>query len=392
MKVKIGGPFEFTAAMRANVNEMLGNIDDELNPKGVRLSPGPFVRAFESQFAEYHERTNGIMTNSGTSALVVALQALKEVEGWADGSEVIVPAITFVATVNAAIHCNLKPVLVDVNADDYTIDTDLINRVVTPHTKAIIPVHIFGLPADMHPIQKIAQTHDLKVVEDACEALGATYSGQPAGGIADIGCFSFYMSHHITAGVGGMAITGNPRWSYKMRSLVNHGWDRDTAPIDQPNFDFDEIRARYHFVSIGHSFRATEVEAAIALPQLDTLEENIKRRVDYAKRLSDGLKSFVNKLQLPVSLPNRMNSFMMYPLVVRDGNKWALIAHLEKNGIETREMLPLTNQPCYKGMFWEDDYPIAQWINKSGFYIGCSQYLTRDHLDYTIEKFGEYFA
>lgn len=384
MKVKIGGPFKVTAPMRTNVQNVLNS---------GRLSPGPtFVGAFEKNFSEYHQVTNAIMTNSGTSALVIALQALKEVEGWPDGSEVIVPAITFVATVNAVIHCNLKPVLVDVNAYNYTIDTDLMIYAITPLTKAIIPVHVFGLPADMHPIQRLAQAHNLKVIEDACEALGATYSGRPTGGIGDIGCFSFYMSHHITSGVGGMAITGNPRLAYKMRSLISHGWDRENAPMDQTEFDFEEIRGRYHFTSIGHSFRATEFEAAIALPQLDTLEENIQRRVAYAKRLKKGLEPFADRLHISHCPHNRTHSYMMYPIVVRDGKKWPLIKHLEKNGIETREMLPLTNQPCYRGVFNEADYPIAKWINEGGFYIGCSQYLSQDHLDYTIEKFGEYFV
>ncbi|KKN30245.1 hypothetical protein LCGC14_0835950 [marine sediment metagenome] len=386
VKVKIGGPFEFTPPMRANVQNVMNS---------GRLSPGPtFVGAFEKNFREYHQISHAVMTNSGTSALVIAIQALKELEGWPDGSEVIVPAITFVATVNAVIHCNLKPVLVDVRADDYTIDTDLIlNDAITTRTKAIIPVHVFGLPADMHPIQHLAQNHDLRVIEDACEALGATYNGQPVGAIADIGCFSFYMSHHITAGVGGMAITGNPRYAWKMKSLLNHGWDRLTAPIDVMTFDFEAIKSRYHFTSIGHSFRATELEAAIALPQLDTLKSDVRRRVTRAKRLSDGLKTFADKLQLPFCPPhNRTHSYMMYPIVVRDGKKWPLIKHLEKNGVETREMLPLTNQPCYEGLFDENDYPIAKWINEGGFYIGCSQYLTRDHLDYTIEIFGEYFG
>jgi len=384
VKVKIGGPFEVTPPMRTNVQKVMNS---------GRLSPGPtFVGAFEKNFREYHQISHSVMTNSGTSALVVAIQALKEIEGWPDGSEVIVPAITFVATVNAVIHCNLKPILVDVNADDYTINVDLINNAITNSTEAIIPVHVFGLPADMHPIQAIAQSRDLRVIEDACEALGATYSGQPVGGIADVGCFSFYMSHHITAGVGGMAITGNPRRAWKMKSLVNHGWDRLTAPIDATRFDFEAIKSRYHFTSIGHSFRATELEAAIAIPQLDNITDTIEQRVSNAKHLTNGLKPFSDKLQLPFCQHNRSHSYMMYPIVVRDGKKWPLIKYLEKNGVETREMLPLTNQPCYEGLFDENDYPIAKWINEGGFYIGCSQYLTRDHLDYTIGKFGEYFG
>lgn len=390
MDVRIGGPFEVTAAMKDNIHKVL-NFQGV--PNWGRLSPGPFVKEFEQKFAAFHGLSEAVMTNSGTSALVVALQALKEGEEWSDGSEIIMPAITFVATVNAVIHCGLKPILVDVDPQTYAIDADQFEAAITPHTKAIIPVHVFGLPADMFAIQKLASDHNLKVVEDACEALGATYNGQPVGSIGDIGCFSFYMSHHITTGVGGMAITGNPWYARMMRSIVNHGWDRKEAPMDATEFDFEAIRQRYHFKTIGHSFRATELEAAIALPQLETLKTNIKARVENAKILTAGLKPFADKLQLPKCPHNRSHALMMYPIILLRGHdKWPLIAHLEKAGIETREMLPLTNQPCYKGRFNEDDYPVAKWINQQGFYVGCSQYLNEAQMNWIVMQIGGYFG
>ncbi len=397
MKVPIGGPFVVTDAMKDNIHKVL-NYRGE--PNRARLSPGPFVKEFEREFAAYHNLPGAVMTNSGTSALVVALQALKEVEEWSwekdaqgipNPPEVLVPAITFVATVNAVYHCGFKPVLVDVD-ETYTIDTDQIEGKITPHTKAIMPVHAFGLPADMSPILKLASDYNLKVIEDTCEALGATYNGAPAGALGDIGCFSFYMSHHITAGVGGMAITGNPWYARRMRSLISHGWDRKMAPMDATDFDFEAIRTRYHFRSIGHSFRATELEAAIALPQLDTLKDNIKQRVENAKTLTAGLKPFADKLQLPTCPYNRSHALMMYPIVLREGDKWDLIAPLERAGIETREMLPLTNQPCYEGMFNEDDYPVAQWINAKGLYVGCSQYLNEAQINWIVMQIGGYFG
>jgi CDP-6-deoxy-D-xylo-4-hexulose-3-dehydrase len=382
MDVKLGD-FHATQPMRDNVMTVLNS---------GRLSPGPFVAECEREFATTHRCKHAIMTNSGTSALVVALQAMKEIAGWPDGSEVICPAITFVATINAVIHCRLKPILVDVDPAYYTIDASLIAEAITDKTKAIIPVHVFGLPCDMRVIKVIASDYNLKVVEDACEALGATYNGAPAGSIGDIGCFSFYMSHHITAGVGGMAITGNPWYARKMRSLISHGWDRQVAPMDATEFDFEKIRKRYHFTSIGHSFRATELEAAIALPQIECLQTNIQKRVDNAKRLTAGLKPFADKLQLPKCPYNRSHALMMYPLVLLDGDKWELIGHLESNGIETREMLPLTNQPCYEGVFDKEDYPVAQWINDQGFYVGCSQYLGEAHMNWIVEKVAEYIS
>jgi len=176
-----------------------------------------------------------------------------------------------------------------------------------------------------------------------------------------------------------------------MRSLINHGWNRKVPPIDATEFDFDEIRKRYHFTSIGHSYRATEFEAALAIPQLESLVDNLQARVANAKILSAGLKPFAGKLQLPTCPYNRSHSLMMYPLVLRKGDKWDLIRHLETHGIETREMLPLTNQPCYEGLFDEDDYPVAKWINEQGFYVGCSQYLGEGHMNWIIQKMAEYF-
>jgi dTDP-4-amino-4,6-dideoxygalactose transaminase len=388
MKVPIGGPFQVTDAMKDNIHRVL-NYQGE--PNRGRLSPGPFVKEFERKFAAYHGTPQAVMTNSGTSALVVALQALEEVEEWQGRAEVICPAVTFVATINAVFHCGHKPVLVDVDPITYTMDTDQVKAAITPQTKAIMPVHAFGLPADISPILKLASEFNLKVIEDACESLGASYAGNPAGALGDIGCFSFYMSHHITAGVGGMAITGNPWYARKMRSLISHGWDRKDAPMDATDFDFEAIRTRYHFKTIGHSFRATELEAAIALPQLETLEANIQQRLDNAKILTTGLKPFANRLQLPGCPYDRSHSLMMYPIILRDGDKWDLIRHLERAGIDTREMLPLTNQPCYDGMFDEDNYPVAKWINEQGFYVGCSQYLRAEHMAYVVARIGEYF-
>lgn len=388
MDVKIGGPFQVTAAMKDNIHKVLNS---QGVPNWGRLSPGPFVKEFEQKFAAYHNVNQGVMTNSGTSALVVALQALQEIEEWPEGAEVICPAITFVSTINAVIHCGLKPVLVDVCPSTYTIDTDLIEGKITPNTKAIMPVHTFGLAADMSPILKLASNHNLKIIEDACESLGASCNGLPVGGLGDIGCFSFYMSHHITAGGGGIAITGNPWYAEKMRSLISHGWSRKIAPMDATEFDFEEMRNRYRFTTIGYNFRPVELMTPFTIPQLETLRANIKARVDNAKTLTAGLKPFRDRLQLPVCPYNRSHSLMMYPIVLREGDKWDLCRHLEEAGIETREMLPLTNQPCYEGIFDEDDYPVAKWINQQGFYVGCSQYLTSEHMGYVAEKMGEYF-
>ncbi len=363
-----------------------------------RLSYGPFMKEFEQKFSYIHQCRFGIMSNSGTSALHIALAALKQIHGWKDNDEVIVPALTFVATSNVAIHNNLKPVFVDVEKDYYGINPKLIEEKITERTKAIIPVHLFGMPCDMDQILKIASRHGLKIIEDSCETMFAGYKGRMVGSLGDIGCFSTYIAHLITTGVGGMNTTNNPDYAVMLRSLVNHGRDSIYISIDdskgKSKKELKEIIAkRFSFVHIGHSFRATEMEAALGVAQLETWEAMIGKRRENARLLSEGLKKFEDKIQLPKIRNGCGHSFMMYPIVLRGKKKEKLVNHLENSGIETRDMLPLISQPIYRKLFSidEKDYPVADWINSNGFYIGCHQDVSKDDISYIIGKFEDFF-
>ena len=174
----------------------------------------------------------GVLSNSGTSALHVAVAALKEIHGWADGDEVIVPAVTFVATINVVIHNNLTPVLVDVDPHYYELDPDGVENAVTARTRAMIPVHLFGQPCDMDPLMDIARRHDLRVIEDSCETMVAKYKGRTVGSFGDIACFSTYVAHLLTTGVGGLNTTNSPEYAVSLRSLINHGRDSIYTNID----------------------------------------------------------------------------------------------------------------------------------------------------------------
>lgn len=363
-----------------------------------RLSYGPFTQRFEAEFAKLHGCRFGIMSNSGTSALHIALQALKEMHGWADGDEVVVPAVTFVATANIVLHNRLTPVLVDVEPVYYELDSHLLEAKITPRTRAIIPVHLFGQPADMDPICEVAARHNLKVVEDSAETMFASYHGRPAGSLGDIGCFSTYVAHLLVTGVGGLNTTNNPEYAIRMRSLMNHGRDSIYLSIDDDDGKpADELRLiiarRFNFVSVGHSFRATEMEAALGLAQLEEWEALIAARRANAKSLLRKLSHLEGDLQLPRTRPGSEHAFMMFPIVLRDRPKEALVNFLEQNGVETRDMLPLTNQPVYQRLLgWcEDAYPVAKWINQNGFYVGCHQDLTEFDLDYMAELFERFF-
>lgn len=362
-----------------------------------RLSYGPMIQRFETDFARIHGCRFGVMSNSGTSALQIALQAMKELHGWEDGDEVIVPALTFVATVNIVLHNRMQPVLVDVEPTYYALNPELLESKITPRTRAIIPVHLFGHPADMEPIREIAARHGLKIIEDSCETMFASYNGERVGGLGDIGCFSTYVAHLLATGVGGISTTNDPEYAIHLRSLMNHGRDSIYISIDDDKGKSAEelrmiVARRFKFVSVGHSFRVTEMEAALGLAQLEEWESVIAARRANARSLMRKLAHLESYLQLPKARPGSEHSFMMFPIVLRAEPKAELVTFLEENGVETRDMMPLTNQPVYNRLLgWRaEDYPVAKWINQSGLYVGCHQDLIETDLDYMAELFERY--
>jgi dTDP-4-amino-4,6-dideoxygalactose transaminase len=387
-EIGVGG-FAVSPRARRYVDEVLSS---------GRLSYGPFHRRFEAAFAAEHDSRHALFCNSGTSALQVALQALKEKHGWADGDEVIVPAVTFIATSNIVLHNRMTPVFADVDPRTYTLDPKEFERRITEKTRAVIPVHLLGLPADMDPIRDIAKARGLSVIEDSAETMFARYKGRKVGALGDIGCFSTYVAHYIVTGVGGLSTTNDPDLYIRMRSLMNHGRDSIYLSIDDDKDAtgerLHEIAAkRFKFVSVGHSYRCTEMEAALGLAQLEEKDEIVRVRTGMAARITAGLKEFEDRLQLPFIPPDRDHTFMLYGLVLKDRDKTELVNFLEDRGVETRDMLPLINQPVYKKLFGDLEplYPVARALNRSAFYIGCHQYMTPDDADYAIEQFRAFF-
>ena len=363
-----------------------------------RLSYGPWSEKFERIFAKEHGTKFAVFSNSGTSALHMALAAMKEKYGWRDGDEVIVPAVTFIATSNIVLYNNMKPIFVDVDSKTYNIDPGKIEAAITKKTRVILPVHLFGLPADMDPIMEIAKKYKLRVLEDSCECMFAKYKGKPVGSFGDVGCFSTYVAHFLVTGVGGLATTNDTELAILMRSFMNHG--RDSIYL---NIDADDkvsvkklkmiVAKRFSFVRLGHSMRATELEAALGVAQFEERRENIKRRKKIAKFYTENLADLEKYIQLPYKPPDRDHNFMMYPIVLKKGSKKSLVNFLEEKGIETREMVPLINQPIYRKLFGnlEKKFPVARWINKSGFYVGCHSYLTDSEIDYIVRIIHDFF-
>jgi dTDP-4-amino-4,6-dideoxygalactose transaminase len=368
MKVPIAD-WKVTRKQKKLMNEVLNS---------GRLTYGSKTKELEERFAEIHGRKYALFTNSGTSALQVVLHYFKRKYGWKDGDEVIIPAVTFVATMNVVLQNNLKPVLVDVDLDDISIDPVLLERALTSRTVAVIPVHLFGQSAEMDTIMKIAKRHHFKVIEDSCETMFVKYKNRPVGSRGDAACFSSYLAHIMVTGVGGFITTNDKKDSEIMRSMMFHG--RHESYL---NIDSKEINRRFLFTRPGYSYRATEMEAAIGLGELDTYEKNIKQRQKNAEYLMNGLSSCDTVFPIR-EIEN--HAFMFFPILVTNRDK--LIDRFESKGIQTRTMMPLTSQPWVKEVLGdiEDDYPDAKFVNEHGILIGCHQYLSQKQLDYIIEE------
>lgn len=364
-----------------------------------RLSAGPKTDRFEKLIAQAHGCHYGLMCNSGTSALQIALAALKEQYGWQDGDEVLVPAVTFVATANVVLFNGMKPVFVDVEPAYYGIDPACIEKHITPRTRAIMPVHLACLPCDMDPIEEICQRRGLRIVEDSAEAMFVNYKGRPVGSFSDIAGFSTYVAHVISTGVGGLCTTRDPELFVLLKSLMNHGRDSIYTRIDddaqaQGRRLFEIADRRFSFVRLGHSFRATEMEAALGIAQYEERESNLARRREVAGLLTEGLKDLEETFQLPRSRPNTEHGYMFYPLTILNSaiKRSELIQYLEERGIETRYVLPLINQPVYRKLFGNLDaqYPVAARLNETSFYVGSHPQMTDEDAHFVVESLHDF--
>jgi perosamine synthetase len=344
--------------------------------KSGRLTYGNKTRELEERFAEIHGAKHAIFTSSGTAALKISLHALKDKHGWKDGSEVIIPSVTFVATMNAVLMNNLIPVLVDVEKGSANINPYFIEDAITKKTVAILPVHLLGQPANMTAVMDIANRHKLEVVEDSCETM---FVNELQGTTA---CFSTYVAHLLVTGVGGFILTNDDKLAITMRSMLFHGRDESYLNIDdRPK----AIWKRFYFPRHGYSDRMTELEAAIGLGDLDNWEDMIDQRQDNAQYLMWNLEEY---LEFPIA-DAYSHSFMFFPAYARRRDE--LMVYLEENGIQTRTMMPLISQPITKP-YLKKNYPAAEYIGKHGILLPSHQYLTKKDLNYLIEKIREFYA
>jgi perosamine synthetase len=332
-------------------------------------SIGRFINLFEEQFAAYCGSEYAVACANGTCALHLALAAL----GVGPGDEVIVPTLTYIASANAVTYCGAHPVFVDSEDRTMNLDPNLIERCITPRTKAIIAVHLYGHPADMDAILKIARRHGLLVVEDAAESHGALYKGRKTGSLGDIATFSFYGNKIITTGEGGMVTCSNRALEEKLRTLRGQGMDP---------------RQRYWFPMVGYNYRMTNVAAAIGVAQLERIGDLLEQRFDLACEYRNHLAGFQDVIQLPSEESWARHSYWAYTIVLRERvnlSRDEIMVRLNEDGIETRPVFyPMHVMPPY----FESDggYPVADGLAQRGIMLPIHTLLDKDDVGYISSR------
>ncbi len=314
---------------RSKINEEEAAAIARVIDRG-RLALGPEVKAFEEEFARWLAVDAAVATNSGTSALIAALRAV----GVRPGDEVIVPALTFVATANAVLNCGARPILVDVLPDSWNLDPLAAAEAVGKNTRAIIAVHLFGLAAPMSELIALAEKANVALVEDACEAIGSTYGSRFVGGLSDVGVFGFYPNKLLTTGEGGMVVSTDSNVVETARAISNQGYGSSGQLLKR--------------AMPGHSFRMNEFGAALGRAQLDSIESRLVERDRLAAKYIDALGS-VNGLTMPVTDSESRRGWFTFPMLLpREINRDRVMVAMKDQGIETADYFPaLHDLPDY---------------------------------------------
>ncbi|MDP1852697.1 MAG: DegT/DnrJ/EryC1/StrS family aminotransferase [Candidatus Omnitrophota bacterium] len=369
-----------------------------------RVSCGYYVREFEKRFARLIATRQAVAVSSGTDADALALAIFYDF-GAKRNDEVIVPALSFVATGNAVLQAGFKPVFVDIDPKTLNIDTDLIERAVTKKTRAIMPVHLMGKPAAMDEINHIARKHQLFVVEDAAEAHGAMYKGRHVGTLGDLGAFSLYVAHIITSIEGGMVVTERKDFAEILRSLRSHGRACkceqcvvNIASASCPKrFQYGAGEdMRFLFERIGFSAKMNEIEAAVGLGNLGIYKKILERR---RRNLLYLMKRFKKNEEFFYSIEEESYEKIgphAFPVVVRRGapfRRQDLVCFLTQNNIDSRSLFSSMPTQCSGFSFLGHrygDFPAAEYIGENGLHIGVHQDLGVKHLDYILATFTKF--
>lgn len=377
------------------------------------LTTGRFNAEFEQKLARYLGVKHLITVNSGSSANLVAFSTLTSPRlgdrAIKQGDEVIGVAAGFPTTVNPILQFGAVPVFVDVDLDTHNIDASKIEAAISPRTKAIMLAHSLGNPFNLDVVTALCKKYNLWLIEDCCDALGATYNGQLVGTFGDISTLSFYPAHHITMGEGGAVFTNNSELKLIAESFRD--WGRDCyCPPGKDNTcnkrfcwklgnlpeGYDH---KYTYSHLGYNLKITDMQAACALAQLDRVDEFIAARKANFAYLKDRLKSCADFLSLPEATPNSDPSWFGFPVVLKESSgvkRVDLLAYLEQHKIGTRLLFAgnLTRQPYMIGRNYRvsGDLTNTDVVMNQTFWLGTFPGLTNDHLDFIVTKLEEFFG
>jgi perosamine synthetase len=338
------------------------------------LSLGPKLVEFEEMFAEYVGTAHAIATNSGTTALHLIIKSL-DIK---DGDEVITTPFSFIATSNCILYDRARPVFVDINPLTLNIDVSRIAESITQKTKAILAVDVFGYPAQWDILEQITQEHNLKLIEDSCEALGAEYMGKKAGVFGDAAVFSFYPNKQMTTGEGGMITTNDADIAHLCRTMRNHGRDRDDRWQSQ--------------VMLGYNYRLSDINCAIGIAQMKRIETLLSKREHVSQMYRERLESF-SDLRIPYSSPGVNRSWFVYVVILEDiytgDHRNRLLDELKARGIGCSDYFqPIHLKQFYIEMFGykKGDFPVAEHISERTVALPFHSNLSENEIDFVVEN------
>ena len=376
------------------------------------LTAGRFSEEFAIKLADYFDVSNVILTNSGSSANLLAISALTSTKlvnkSLKPDDEVITVAAGFPSTVAPIVQNNLVPVFVDVELGTYNVIQERIKKAVSPKTKAIFLAHTLGNPFDLEKVMEIVEENNLLLIEDNCDALGSKYKGKLTGTFGHLSTLSFYPAHHITTGEGGCVITDDEELARIVRSFRDWGRDcycesgesntcgkRFSQKFGKLPYGYDH---KYVYSNIGYNLKMTEMQAAIGCAQMDKLESFVESRKRNFKRIYEGLKPFEDSIILPEATENSDPSWFGFLISVRENEKFArndLTSFLEENMIETRNLFSgnLLRHPAFMDIKYRvfDNLKNTDYIMNNTFFIGVYPGITNEKIDYILTKFNEFF-